>query len=177
MSFDWKGVVATVAPTLASAFGSPLAGVGVKMALEKLGIAPEVGSEEEQLKAAIATATPADLLKLKQVEADFKLELTRLGIKREQLNVDDRNSARGLAKEKGIWPQVVLSSIYTAAYFAVLYFFMTGQVVVPDSQSILFGSLIGILTAAQLQILNFWFGSSSGSKEKTAALAAAKAGN
>jgi len=36
---------------------------------------------------------------------------------------------------------------------------------------VMFGGLLGVLSTAQIQIMNFWFGSSSGSKQKTAVMA------
>jgi hypothetical protein len=33
-----------------------------------------------------------------------------------------------------------------------------------------FNMVLGVLTAGQVQIMNFWFGSSSGSKDKTSKL-------
>jgi len=166
---DWKKIVGTVAPAIAGVFGTPVMGVGVKIALEALGITPDAGNEEAQLEQAMKTATPDDLLKLKQADHAFKIKMKELNMKLEQTHSDDRKSARGIPN--GIIPQVVLSVIYTVAYGVVLYCFMTGKLSVPGDQSILFGSLIGILTGAQVQILNFWFGSSSGSKEKTQAMA------
>jgi len=167
MSFDWKATLGTVAPMLATALGGRLAGLAAKAGLTALGIEPEPGNEEQQLAAAMASATPADLLKLKQADQQFRLDMRKLGVDLARIDAADRNSARRMAKERGIWPQVTLSVVYTVAYGVVLYYFMTGQISVPESQRILFGSLLGFLTAAQTQIFNFWFGSSHGSARKT----------
>lgn len=167
---DWKKTLAQVAPTLASAFGTPMAGVAVKMGLNALGITE---GEETDLEAAVLSGSPDTLLKLKTADHDFKKAMRDLDIKELSLDVDDRNSARSMAKVKGLIPQIVISVVYTVAYGVVLYCFMTGKINVPEGQQILFGTLIGILTGAQVQILNFWFGSSSGSKEKTAQMRAA----
>ena len=171
MSFDWKSTLATVAPMIASAVGTPVAGMAVSAGLAALGIKAEAGNEEKQLAQAIQGATPQDMLKLKEADNKFKTDMAELEVEVQKLDTDDRDSARDLAKTKGMTPQIILSVVYTLAYGAVVYFFMTGQVNVQDNQQVLFGSLIGILTAAQIQILNFFFGSSHGSKEKTAHLA------
>lgn len=163
---SWKDTLAKVAPVLAGALGSPLAGVAVKAGLDMLGIE----GDESTLEEIVMRSDPDALLKLKQAEHNFKTTLRELDIKEKELNVGDRDSARQLAKTKGIWPQLVLSSAYSIAYGVVLYCFMSGLINVPEDQVVLFGSLIGVLTAAQVQVLNFWFGSSSGSKEKTNAM-------
>ncbi len=167
MSFDLKGMLSTIAPTIATVIGGPLAGTAVRAGLNALGVTPQEGQEQEQLASAVAKATPEQLLKLKEADQAFKVQLKKLGLEAEKIAAHDRDSARQMAAKTGKEPQVVLSVAYTIAYGVVMYCFMAGKVAVPDQQQILFGSLIGILTAAQVQILNFWFGSSAGSKDKT----------
>jgi len=167
MSFDLKGMLSQVAPTIASALGGPLAGTAVRYGLTALGITPEKNKEHEQLAEAMASATPDDLLKIKQADQDFAVKMRKLDIEVKHINQKDRASARTMFAAGGKEAQVLLSVAYTAAYGVVLYCFMAGLIKVPDSQQILFGSLIGMLTTAQVQILNFWFGSSSGSKDKS----------
>ena len=167
-------MLSSVAPLIGTAIGGPFGAVAAQAGLKALGIEPEPGNEEQQLEAAMASATPEDMYKIKTADQQFAKDMKKLDVDIMRIDQADRSSARNMTKTTGIWPQVILSIIYTAAYGVVLYCFMSGQIDVPENQQILFGSLIGILTAAQVQILNFWFGSSSGSKEKTAAVAGAK---
>jgi len=170
MSFDWKSTLATVAPAIAGLFGTPLAGMAVKAGLTAFGITdtPSDPKDAESLLASkVQGATTKDLLALKEADNTFKLEMEKLNIARSKLDVDDRSNARDMAKTRGVLPQVLLSISYTIAYAVVLYFFMSGQIQVQPNQQVLFGSLIGILTSAQVGIMNFWFGSSAGSKQKT----------
>lgn len=167
-------MLSSVAPAIGGAIGGPFGAVAAKGALALLGIDAKPGDEEAQLEQAMRSATPDDLLKLKQADQQFTKDMKALDIDLAKVNQADRASARDMAVKAGREPQIILSVVYTIAYGVVLYNFMAGNIHVPEQQQILFGSLIGILTAAQVQILNFWFGSSSGSKEKTAALAAIK---
>ena len=167
---NWKDLLSKIAPMAGAAIGGPFGGMAASALLDKFGISPEKGNEENQLKQAIEAMTPDQAVRLKEGERQWKLDMQAMGIKEKDLNVKDRASARDMIKFTGILPQVILSVVYTVAYGVVLHAFMTGQLSVPDEHAILFGSLIGILTGAQVQILNFWFGSSSGSKEKTAAM-------
>ncbi len=161
-----KKIVGTISPLLGGALGGPLGGMAGKMLQKALG----VNSDEAAL--AILESNPDSLLKLKQVEADLEVRMEELGITEEQIHADDRDSARALAKEKGITPQVIMSIVYTVGYFVVVFMFMANKIQVPPEHSVMFGGLLGVLSASQIQIMNFWFGSSAGSKRKTEVLAA-----
>ena len=154
---DWKAILGAVAPKLAGALGGPLAGSAVAMVSNVLLGNPQ-GSEAE-IEAAIATATPAQLVLLKKADQEYEIAMA-------QIASDDRGDARALAKVKGMVPQIVLSVIYTVGYFAIFYFLMTSTIDLSGAKGDLIKVLMGGLTAAQIQIMNFWFGSSSGSKTK-----------
>lgn len=165
----WTDVIKTVAPTLATALGGPFAGIATKWLAGKV-IGDESASEED-VERWVMSANPTQLLELKKADQAFALEMERAGIDLERIAAEDRSSARGMAIATGFGPQIILSVAYTGAYAMVLYLFMSGQVHVSDSHLGLFNTILGILTVAQTQILNFWFGSSAGSKRKTEAMA------
>ena len=156
-------VVKKLAPTAATAIGGPFAGLATKTIMSALGV-----DTEEQAVEAIASGDPDVLLKLRKVDNAFKARMRELDIKEEDLHRKDRDSARDLAKATSIVPQLVLSTVYTVAYAVVLWAFVTGKVQIQPEAQAQFGIVLGVLTAAQAQVLNFWFGSSSGSKQKTA---------
>ena len=66
-------LVRTVAPSIASAVGGPLAGMATRAISEALLGKPD-GTEEE-LTQAVATATPEQLLALKQAENEFSIKM------------------------------------------------------------------------------------------------------
>lgn len=53
--------------------------------------------------------------------------------------------------------QVVLSAVFIGGYFIVLYLFMKGNVLVPEAYKDAFLTVLGVLTAGVMAILNFWF--------------------
>lgn len=165
MSFDWKKTLATVAPTVATALGGPLAGVAVKLATDALG----VETSEAALQEAIASNDPGILLKLKQVESDFIVKLEALGVERERIAAGDRSSARSLFRVN-IWPQIVLSTVFIVGYFVVLGLLLSGEISIPEAMNQMAMLLLGMLAREASTIMQFWFGSSSGSKEKTASI-------
>lgn len=169
MAFDWKKTLATVAPTVATALGGPLAGLAVGMAAEALGLE----ADEQALAEAVASGKPEVLLALRQVDADFQLKLKELDVDLERIHAGDRASARTLAAKTTLLPQIVLAALFIGGFIAVLYAVFGGGVQVADVMQDAAMYLLGILSAGIMQIMNFFFGSSSGSKDKTAAMAQA----
>ena len=157
---DWKGLVGKVAPMLGTALGGPFGGMAGQFLAEKLGVDPD------ELEETVTKASPETMLLIKQSDNDFKVKMEELGIKKTELAMQDRADARELAKATSILPQIILSVIYTIAYAVVLWAYITNKVQVAADAKTQFTMVLSILTAAQMQILNFWFGSSSGSKEK-----------
>lgn len=158
---DWLKTLAAIAPALATALGGPMAGVAVKLATDSLGIE----SNESALETAVLSGNPDVLLKLKQANHNFELELKRLDVKLTEISAEDRQSARELASVD-MRPQMVLSALYTLGFFGILGLLISGEVTIPGESKELGAMLFGVLTAGQIKILDFWFGSSHGSKIK-----------
>lgn len=171
MSFDWKSIVRNVAPEIASFLGTPAAGVATKFLADEFLGDPKAG--EKDVANAIQNASPDQLLKLKQCDEAFKEKMASLNLDAQKLVVQDRDSARQLFKVN-IWPQIALSVLFIIGYFAlvsVLTWMMTqdGLQINPQVAGIL-TTVLGVLTANIPQIMQFWFGSSKGSKDKDAGL-------
>ena len=164
---DWKSIVGTLAPTIATALGGPLAGTATKFLSSAL-----LGNEnatEHDLEAAIIGSTPEQLAKLREIDGNFKLEMKRIDVDVYALEVDDRKNARDLAKSNMI-PQMTLSTIFIGGYFVIVWMLFSGHVVIDDSIRDMSNILLGVLTANIPSIMQFWFGSSHGSKQKAAKL-------
>lgn len=153
-----------IAPLAASAVGGPFAGAAMSILAKTLGV------DEDKVEDYILSASPDQLLELKKAELELDRWREEAGIRKEELAVQDRQSARQLAMEKGILAQVVLSVGYTVGYFSIMFVFVFGGADVAQEELGMINTLIGALGAAQLSILNFWFGSSKGSKDKSEAL-------
>ena len=166
-----KKVLGAVAPLLGSAVGGPLGGVAMKFIADRF-----TGGDTGQVEDFLLAANPETLKALKVAEMDFKKEMEELGIKEQQLHAEDRDSARQLAKDNGLVVQATISALYTIGYFGVLFAYVFGLAHVEPANKDMTQILIGALAAPQIQILNFWFGSSRGSKDKTSALVAATNG-
>ena len=85
-------IIGSVAPTIASALGGPLAGTAVGALSHALFGTPD--KPQAEVEQAVASATPEQLLTIKQAEAEFAEKMKQLDVDLAKLAVDDRNSAR-----------------------------------------------------------------------------------
>lgn len=162
---DWKKIVGTVAPALGTALGGPLAGSAIKTLADQF--LDKKDASEQDIADAVLTASPTELIKLREIDAGYRQGMAKLGVDLEKLSVQDRKNARKFAIDTGLIPQIVFSVLYTVGYLWVVWSFVEGHVEIPQNSVGQFSTVLGVLTAAQMQILNFFFGSSTGSKEKT----------
>lgn len=165
---NWKSIVATVAPGIATALGGPLAGIAVKTLSGAL-LGKDDGTQAE-VEEAILQADPEALARVREADADLKARLAQAGVDLEKMAAQDRASARSMAMTKGLTPQVILAAIFVCGFVAVLYSVFSGMAPLTDTTRDVVIYLLGILSAGLTQVMNFFFGSSAGSKEKTAAL-------
>ena len=159
----WRKLIGSIAPTIATAMGGPLAGTATKfLAQELLG---DEGATTGAIQNAILDANPDQLARIKEIDNKFKLEMERLGVDVYRLEVEDRKDARGMAKSN-MWPQIILSAVFIGGYFLVLYSLFSGNVKISAELKDISNILLGVLTASFPAIMSFWFGSSHGSKTK-----------
>jgi len=157
-------LLSSVAPTLATALGGPLAGLAVK-SLSKALLGAEDFSEEAVMDA-MATASPEQLAAVKKIDADFKVQMKALDIDLERIAVDDRKSARDMQKETRDWIPRALAVSVTAGFFAILIYMLVYGLPTTGNEALLL--LLGALQTAWGGIIAFYFGSSSGSQKKDA---------
>lgn len=55
------------------------------------------------------------------------------------------------------YAQILLSGIFIAGYFWVLYAFIDGRVKVPADWKDAMMTLLGVLTASVVQVMGYWF--------------------
>lgn len=160
-----KKVVSVVAPSLGAALGGPLGGLAGQI-LGGLVSGGKVSDIEE----AILTQKPETLLALKKLEQDYILKLEELGVEQSKVEASDRSSARDLAKVN-MRPQMMLSLLFIGGYFIILSAFFVGKIEISPELKEPFLILLGVITANVPSIMQFWFGTSSGSQRKTDLLA------
>jgi hypothetical protein len=165
MDFDWKSLVKTVAPAIASTFGTPLLGLGVRAVAEAILGTPD--ATQDEVAAALAVATPDQIAALKRADHEFAVRMRELDIDLEKLHQQDRASARDREARTGdsATPRL-LALLVTGGFFGVLYWMLRHGLPV-DSGGEAMLVMLGSLGTAWIAIVNYYFGSSAGSAEKT----------
>lgn len=168
---DFTQIIKTVAPWIGTALGGPLGGLAVEAASNALGLSDKT---TDSLKAAIAGATPDQMLALKKADQDFQIQMQALGFKQvtdlENIDAADRKDARDMEKTTRSIMPAVLSVIVTAGFLGLLTGMMLGVLKVSDSQALLL--MLGALGAAFGAVMQFWFGTTHDSGRKTDVMAA-----
>jgi len=150
----------SLAPTIASAAGGPMAGMAVKMAATKLGIPDATANEIEDL----IEREPEKAVVLKQADAEFKNRIREMEIDLESFKteVGDRQDARKKNREANDWtPRIfILLALMLYGGFIVL------VTVMPHDQndetiiSLVLGQLSSLLALGG----SYYFGSSNSKK-------------
>jgi hypothetical protein len=163
-------LVKTVAPSIASAVGGPLAGMATRVISEALLGKPD-GTEQELLQAA-EKATPEQLLALKQAENDFAVKMRELDIDLERIAGADRDSARNREIKVRDWMPRILAFVIVAGFMLTVFLVLLGYVdgMRDPLMATTVGTLIGFVSAKCEQVVAYYFGSSAGSKAKDEAI-------
>lgn len=155
-------LLSSVAPSLATALGGPLAGMATK-ALSLALLGNEDGSEDD-LQTALRTASPEQLATVKKIDADFKVQMKSLDIDLAALAVDDRKSAREMQRETRDWLPRLLALFITGGYFGIIGWVLYGGLPMNGSEILLM--LLGTLTAGWSGVMAFYFGASASDTAK-----------
>jgi hypothetical protein len=147
-----------IAPTIATAFGGPLAGLAVDAISKAIGIEPkDVQSTLEQGK-----LSAEQIGAIKQAEIAMAARAQELWLDFEKLAVDDRKSARDMQTKTQSWIPGLMAIAVTLGFFGVLVGLMTDHFKTSDALMLMLGSL----GTAWTGIIAFYFGSSAGSQRK-----------
>lgn len=169
--FDWKKLVGTVAPALATALGGPLAGMAVQALGGALGISEPT---EDNVAAKLAGATPADLLALKQADQQFQKDMKALDIDLQktvlQADAADRASARAREVAVKDWIPGILAMAISLGFFGVLGWMLKFGLQETGAEALLV--MLGSLGTAWISVVSYYFGSSAGSASKEATIKA-----
>lgn len=165
---DIKPYIAKFAPMLGTALGGPLGGAAGAVLGNILGVKD---AKPEDIKAAFVNGalTGDQLLALKKAEQDFEIQCRAMEINSvqelEALAVQDRASARNLAIQTKDWTPRILASGVTVGFFSLLFYLLKWAP--PEGNKDVLNILFGSLGTAWIAVMNYYFGSSSGSQSKT----------
>jgi hypothetical protein len=185
---DIKNSIGTDAPALAALLGGPVSDV----AMSALGVSltGDAAAGSDKVGAALNGngngADPALKDKLKDAEAAAFAQLSAAAGDPAQAQRDAQTAARRLdedyladerdriraelrqAKARDWWINPILALLVTLGFFFVVNFILHEPT---DTNNPVAQTLLGVLGTSWVAIISFYFGSSIGSKEKTALLA------
>jgi hypothetical protein len=152
---DW---LKTIAPTIATALGGPLAGLAIEAVSKAIGIDPK----DVQSTISEGKLTADQIMLLKQAEIQMAARAQEMGLDFAKLSNDDRKSAREMQAETRSYIPAVLAVAVTIGFFGILIGMMTETFKASDALMLMLGSL----GTAWTGIIAFYFGSSAGSQAK-----------
>ena len=155
---DWIDTVEKLAPTLASALGSPVAGMAVSALESALGMSGD--DVQKTIESNKLTADQVAAIQL--AEINLKAKAQELGLDFAKLSNDDRASARDMQKAVKSWVPPFLAITVTVGFFGILVGLMIGKI----DQAAEVDIMLGSLGTAWTGIVAFYFGSSASSQSK-----------
>lgn len=156
---SWKNIIGTVAPTLATALGGPLAGAAVRAIGAAFGL--DETANEEAIARVVANATPEQLLALKNADQAFAVKMEELGVDVARIDAADRDSARKRQVEMNDWTPSVLAGIILGGWIWLNFYIFTTDIPVANKDFIM--RTLGTVDAVVMGVVYFFFGSSAGS--------------
>ena len=158
------GVLKTVAPTLLTASGSPLAPLAIGIAKKAMG---DESMTDEKFEEAVASATGTTegLARLREIEAELqKVELEQ-EFKFAELEAHDRADAR--ARQVSLKDSMPAQVFYLTSFgfFGALVFMFVRGIPAEGGEALLL--MLGSLGTAWGASVAYFVGSSAGSKAKT----------
>jgi hypothetical protein len=127
-------------------------------------------TSEDALAMAVQSATPDQLIALKQADLQFKKDMAALGVDLEKLANEDRANARQREIATGdVWTPRILAYMLTTGFFLVLGAVMAWGV--PESARDTVNLLLGSLGTVWLGAMAYYHGTTAGSRAKTEMLA------
>lgn len=166
-----RRAIATTAPQLAEALGGPLAGNAVAALSRAIFGNDDAG--EAALGAAIEKMSADQVVALKRAEHEFEAALAAAAVEEARINAGDRANARARQQVLRDRAPTILGGLIVGGFFVVLGAMVMRRL--PAGAETEFSIMLGALATMTAAVVNYYFGSSAGSKEKTRLIASARA--
>lgn len=192
MNFDLKAAIGSIAPTLATMLGGPLAGTAVSAIAAAFGLAPTAGQGDITQVIQNGAMTPETIAAVRAADQKHAEILGQQGLDLQKLNADyqtamaevevkDRDSARRREMDVKDNTPAHLAYMIIGGFFAVsiaqlvaLMGFGEIAAKIPPQGWLLIGNISGYLAAEAKAAASYYFGTTQGSDKKTDLLAKAQ---
>lgn len=146
----------------------------VNLAAQEVGkvTGKEITSDPNDIAAAVAGATPDQILQLKKLDQDFQVKMQELGFQHiqelEEIAEKDRESAR--LREMTVKDRVplYLAMIVVIGFLLTIIYMLTNSLPPGEKDAVML--LLGALAGGFASVLGYYFGSSAGSASKDATI-------
>jgi hypothetical protein len=184
MAFDIKTALTSIAPTLATMLGGPLAGTAVAALESALGLQP--GSGPDAVTSAMSAGmTPDAIASVRKADQEHAEKLRSMDIDVLRLNADHERAMAEVAaaNQDSARKANVSGGVQMPLFFLSLFLLATGlgsegYVLfngVPDNvHDIVVGRVLGLMDAVVMMVLGYWYGTTNGSSQKNDLLAQAQ---
>ncbi len=171
---DIKGFIGKGAPLIGTLLGGPAGGAVASLVANALGVEDTPDAIGAALK-----ADPSALLKLKELEFAHKTKFQELMLEETKAHLADTQSARQREIEikragGSTWPLYTLASIIVIGFFTMIIILITMDGTISHAQERFIFLLLGTLGTSFAGVVQYFFGSSKGSADKTAMLVSKK---
>jgi hypothetical protein len=162
---DVKDILKALAPTAATLIGGPLAGMAVKAIGDAIGIDEPT---QEKIAAAVTGGqlSGEQVVAMRQADNALKAKLAELEIRAEELEVQDRDSARDMQAQTRAKTPALLSWLIVGAALGLEGYVMIAGI--PSAvQDLVAGRILGTLDAALMTVITFWLGAAHNAQQRS----------
>jgi len=148
-----KSILGTLAPTLGAAIGGPIGGQAGQILSSILG----VPNNTKAIENAMNNLTAEQMAKLKMAENDFKVQMKELEVDVFELEVNDKQDARG--KFNKDWTARIMGISVVGGFMGYI-FLVTLQPPEQNSEALI-NLVLGYLGGLASAVISFYFGASN----------------
>lgn len=154
---DIAKLVGNVAPFLGGLIGGPFGAAAGQLIGQAL--TGNSNASAEDIEKAIINATPEQLVKLKELDNEYKTRLAELSVSSQQIEEQDRDSARKREISLHDYAPSLLAILLTFGFFGVIFVIMF--IPIQEGVKDIINILLGTLGTAWIACINYYFGSSA----------------
>jgi hypothetical protein len=148
-----KSILGTLAPTLGAAIGGPIGGQAGQILSSILG----VPNNPKAIEVAMNNITADQMVELKKAEIEFELQMKELEVDIFQLEVNDKQDARG--KFNKDWTARIMGIAVVGGFMGYI-FLVTLQPPEQNSEALI-NLVLGYLGGLASAVISFYFGASN----------------
>jgi len=148
-----KSILGTLAPTLGAAIGGPIGGQAGQILSSILG----VPNNTKAIENAMNNLTAEQMTELKMAENDFKVQMKELEVDVFELEVNDKQDARG--KFNKDWTARIMGISVVGGFMGYI-FLVTLQPPEQNSEALI-NLVLGYLGGLASAVISFYFGASN----------------